>query len=162
MLKIETTMGDITVELYEEDAPITARNFLKYLEDGHYNGTIFHRVIDGFMIQGGGFDEFFRNLPTISPIKNEAANGRKNKRGTLAMARTSDVHSATAQFFINTVDNNFLDYKDDSPAGFGYCVFGEVTEGTNVIDKIQKVQTGTRGHHRDVPEQNIKIISISK
>ena len=160
MIKIKTTLGDITIELDEERAPITCQNFIKYVENGHYNGTIFHRVIDNFMIQGGGFDESFRQLPTMKPIINEANNGLQNKRGTIAMARTSDINSATAQFFINVADNDFLDHQDNTPQGFGYCVFGKVIDGMDVVDKIKSVKTTTRGPHQDVPEKNITMLSV--
>lgn len=153
-------MGDITLELDEENTPVTANNFLKYVENGHYNNTIFHRVIDGFMIQGGGFNESFQQIPTMAPIINEAEKGNKNKKGSVAMARTSDVNSATAQFFINVADNSFLDHRDKSPQGYGYCVFAQVIEGMDVVDNIRKVQTGKRGQHDDVPLQNVTIISV--
>ncbi len=160
MIKIQTSMGDITLELDEENTPVTANNFLKYVENGHYNNTIFHRVIDGFMIQGGGFNESFQQIPTMAPIINEAEKGNKNKKGSVAMARTSDVNSATAQFFINVADNSFLDHRDKSPQGYGYCVFAQVIEGMDVVDNIRKVQTGKRGQHDDVPLQNVTIISV--
>jgi peptidyl-prolyl cis-trans isomerase B (cyclophilin B) len=153
-------MGDITLELDEENTPVTANNFLKYVENGHYNNTIFHRVIDGFMIQGGGFNESFQQIPTMAPIINEAEKGNKNKKGSVAMARTSDVNSATAQFFINVADNSFLDHRDKSPQGYGYCVFAQVIEGMDVVDNIRKVQTAKRGQHDDVPLQNVTIISV--
>jgi len=162
MVLIKTSKGDIKVKLFEEEAPISAKNFLQYVEDGHYNGTIFHRVIKGFMVQGGGFTEDFQQKPTKAPIKNEADNGLKNKRGTLAMARTQVIDSATSQFFINVVDNHFLDHKAKSPSGYGYCVFGEVVEGMDVVDQIRDVQTGRRGPHGDVPVEAIKIIEVSK
>lgn len=160
MIKMKTSFGDILIELDEGKAPITCQNFLKYVENGHYNGTIFHRVIDNFMIQGGGFDQSFRQLPTMKPIINEANNGLSNKRGTIAMARTSDINSATAQFFINVADNDFLDYQNDSPEGFGYCVFGKVVDGMDVVDKIKSSKTKSKGSYQDVPEQNITIISV--
>ena len=162
MLKMKTSMGDIEIELDEKNAPVTVGNFLKYVETGHYNGSIFHRVIDGFMIQGGGFDESFRQLPTMPPIINEADNGKKNIKGSLAMARTSEVNSATAQFFINVADNDFLDHRDKTPQGYGYCVFGQVVKGMDVIDKIKKVPTARRAPHDDVPVKNVKIISVEK
>ncbi len=158
MVVLKTTAGDIRIELDEKNAPITAANFLQYVRDGFYNGTIFHRVIDGFMIQGGGFDENFKQKATREPIKNEAANQVSNKRGTIAMARTQVVDSATAQFFINVVDNDFLDFRAPTPQHFGYCVFGRVTEGMDVVDKIRKVKTGHRGMHSDVPVENVVIL----
>ncbi|OGV50688.1 MAG: peptidylprolyl isomerase [Lentisphaerae bacterium GWF2_52_8] len=161
MLTIKTSMGDMKVELFEKEAPVTTANFLKYVSKGHYTNTIFHRVIKDFMVQGGGYDSDFNEKDTLPPIKNEAANGLKNKRGTLSMARTSDVHSATAQFFINTVDNGFLDYQNPSPRGFGYCVFGEVVEGLDVLDKIRAVETGSHGPHDDVPQEPVEIHEIS-
>lgn len=160
MVIIKTTAGDITVKLFEEDAPITVKNFLQYVDNGHYEGTIFHRVIDGFMIQGGGFTPDFKQKQTGKPIKNEAGNGLKNKRGTLAMARTSVIDSATSQFFINVTDNAFLDHRDESPQGFGYCVFGEVVEGMDVVDKIKSVETGRRGPMGDVPIETIEISEV--
>jgi len=160
-VKLETSMGDIVIELNEEKAPKSVANFLSYVEDGHYTGTVFHRVIEGFMIQGGGFDEEFAQKPTKAPIDNEANNGLSNKRGTLAMARTNDPHSATAQFFINVVDNNFLDFQSESGAAWGYAVFGEVVEGMDVIDEIRVVATGNRGFHQDVPNENVLIKSAT-
>ena len=158
MVVLKTTAGDICIELDEKNAPITTANFLQYVRDGFYNGTIFHRVIDGFMIQGGGFDENFKQKATREPIKNEASNQVSNKRGTIAMARTSVVDSATAQFFINVVDNDFLDFRAPTPQHFGYCVFGRVTEGMDVVDKIRKVKTGHKGMHSDVPVENVVIL----
>ncbi len=160
MVTIKTSMGDIVVELFEKEAPVSVANFLKYIADGHYSGTIFHRVIDNFMIQGGGFDAAFRQRPTMPPIKNEAGNGLRNLRGTLAMARTPQVDSATCQFFINVADNAFLDHKDDTPEGFGYCVFAQVSEGLDVVDKIKAVKTGQKGPHRDVPVENVIINEV--
>ena len=160
MVTIKTSKGDIKVELFEQEAPETVKNFLGYVDDGHYNGTIFHRVIDNFMIQGGGFDAFFTQLPTKAPVKNEADNRLKNEIGTLAMARTSDVHSATSQFFINVADNDFLNYTASTPQGFGYCVFGRVTEGMDVVNEIKGVVTGQRGPHGDVPVENVVIEEI--
>ncbi len=159
---IKTTLGDIKVELYPEKAPLTVQNFLDYVNDGHYNNTIYHRVIDGFMIQGGGFDKDFEQKPTKKPIKNEADNGLKNERGTLAMARTSEVNSASSQFFINIVNNDFLDFKSKAPHEYGYCVFGKVIDGMDVVDKMRKVKTGTKGPHRDVPMENIEILSAKQ
>jgi cyclophilin family peptidyl-prolyl cis-trans isomerase len=157
---IKTNFGDITVELDEKAAPKTVDNFLTYALDGFFNGTIFHRVIPGFMIQGGGFTPDFVQKPTRAPIKNEAANGLMNTKGTLAMARTSDVDSATAQFFINTVDNAFLDHKRKTTDGYGYCVFGWVTEGMDVVGKIEKVATTQKGMHSDVPANPVIIESV--
>ena len=158
MITVKTNFGDITIELFEKESPITTANFLEYVRSGFYNNTIFHRVIPGFMIQGGGFDTDFVQKPTNKPIKNEAANQVSNKRGTLAMARTQVVDSATCQFFINLVDNDFLDYKAPVPQYYGYCVFGKVTSGMEVVDKIAAVQTGSRGMHRDVPTENVVIL----
>ena len=158
---IDTNMGTITLELNEEKAPETVRNFVKYAEDGHYDGTIFHRVIDGFMIQGGGFTKAMNQKPTREPIRNEAMNGLKNERGTIAMARTMVVDSATSQFFINLVDNAFLDFSSPTPQGFGYAVFGKVIDGMNVVDSIAKVKTGFSGPHQNVPEEPIVIQKIT-
>jgi len=158
MVVLKTSLGDIKIELDEKAAPVTAANFLQYVRDGFYNGTNFHRVIDGFMIQGGGFDRNFVQKPTRAPIKNEAANQLPNKRGTIAMARTQVVDSATAQFFINVVDNDFLNFRAPTPQHFGYCVFGRVTEGMDVVDKIRQVKTGNRGMHSDVPVENVVIL----
>ena len=158
---IDTSMGTITLELNEEKAPETVRNFVKYAEDGHYDGTIFHRVIDGFMIQGGGFTKAMNQKPTREPIRNEAMNGLKNERGTIAMARTMIVDSATSQFFINLVDNSFLDFSSPTPQGFGYAVFGKVVDGMSVVDSIAKVKTGFSGPHQNVPEEAIVIKKIT-
>ncbi len=158
-IKMETSKGTLTIELFPEQAPITVENFLQYVDDNYYTDTIFHRVIGSFMIQGGGFTADLEQKETRDPIKNEAANGLSNKCGTLAMARTGVVDSATGQFFINVVDNNFLDYKDDSAQGFGYCVFGEVIEGLDVIDEIKKVKTANQGHYQDVPVEPVVILS---
>ncbi|HEX6632412.1 MAG TPA: peptidylprolyl isomerase [Usitatibacter sp.] len=154
---VHTNLGTIRLELYPAKAPKTVENFLQYVKDGHYNGTIFHRVIDGFMIQGGGFDKDMRQKPTQAPIKNEAANGLKNDKYTIAMARTSDPNSASAQFFINVKDNDFLNYTAPTTQGWGYAVFGKVTEGQDVVDKIAKVATGNRGMHQNVPSQPVVI-----
>jgi len=159
---INTSMGDIEVELFKEKAPLTVANFLMYVDKGFYNGTIFHRVIGNFMIQGGGFTPGMIEKKTLSPVKNEAANGLSNKAGTVAMARTVDVHSATAQFFINVVDNPFLDYKSPTDQGYGYCVFGRVTRGIDVVDKIRKVQTGNCGFFQDVPVKDVVIYKVTK
>ena len=156
-VKLTTNHGAITLKLDAEKAPKTVANFISYVEAGHYNNTIFHRVIKNFMIQGGGMEPGMNQKATQAPIENEAANGLKNKRGSIAMARTSDPHSATAQFFINTVDNDFLDFKSPSGQGWGYCVFGEVTEGMDVVDKIRAVATGNKGFHQDVPKEDVVI-----
>ena len=158
---IETSMGTITLSLNAEKAPETVANFVKYAKDGHYDGTIFHRVIDGFMIQGGGFTKDMNQKPTREPIRNEAMNGLKNKRGTIAMARTMVVDSATSQFFINLVDNEFLDFQNPTPQGFGYAVFGEVTDGLSVVDAIAKVKTGFAGPHQNVPETAVVIKKVT-
>jgi cyclophilin family peptidyl-prolyl cis-trans isomerase len=155
-IRFETSLGDFTVELFEDDAPISAKNFLDYAAAGHFDGTLFHRVIPGFVIQGGGLKQDMSEKPTRAPIKNEATNGLKNRRGTLSMARTSDPHSATSQFFVNLVDNAFL---DPGRGGAGYAVFGCVTEGMDVIDKIAKVKTGNKGMHQDVPVDNVVVKS---
>ena len=157
MIKLHTNFGVIALELDAEKAPETVKNFLTYAEAGHYDNTIFHRVIDGFMIQGGGFGPGMKEKKTRSPIKNEADNGLKNERYTIAMARTSDPHSASAQFFINVADNAFLDFKMPSGNGWGYCVFGKVVEGTDVVDKIKGVKTGSTGFHQDVPKEDVII-----
>lgn len=159
---IKTTLGNITVELYEDKAPLSVRNFLQYVKDGHYNHTIFHRVIDGFMIQGGGFSADMKQKSVRAPIQNEADNGLLNKRGTLAMARTGEVNSATAQFFINVVDNPFLDFKAKNPREYGYAVFGKVTEGMDVVDAIKKVKTGTKGPFENVPVETVEIIEAKQ
>ena len=158
---IETSMGTITLELDDAKAPETVANFVKYAKDGHYDGTIFHRVIDGFMIQGGGFTKDMNQKETRKPIRNEAMNGLKNLRGTIAMARTMVVDSATSQFFINLVDNGFLDFQSPTPQGFGYAVFGKVTDGMSVVDAIAKVKTGFAGPHQNVPETAIVIKKIT-
>ena len=162
MVIIKTSLGDIKVKLAADKAPLTTANFLAYVDDGHYNGTIFHRVIDGFMIQGGGFDRNMRQKPAKAPIKNEAANGLQNKRGTLAMARTMVVDSATSQFFINVKDNAFLDFRSPDPQGFGYCVFGEVVEGMDVVDQIKGVRTGMKAGMQDVPLETVEIIAVTR
>lgn len=156
-VRLTTTLGDITLALDAEKAPQTVENFLSYVRDGHYTNTLFHRVIKGFMIQGGGFEPGLRQKSTRAPIANEAANGLGNARYTIAMARTADPHSATAQFFINVADNDFLNHTSPSGQGWGYCVFGEVTEGTEVVDSIVKVRTVKNGFHSDVPEEDIVI-----
>lgn len=156
-VKLTTSMGVVTVELNKEKAPVSTENFVKYVEAGHYNGTIFHRVIDGFMVQGGGFTKDMQQKPVQAPIKNEAANGLKNDLYTLAMARTGVRDSATAQFFINVKQNDFLNYRDESPQGWGYAVFGKVVEGQEVVDKIRKVATGSAGMHQNVPLEPVVI-----
>ncbi len=157
---METTKGTITIELDRTKAPVTVANFLQYVDDGFYAGTIFHRVMPEFMIQGGGFTPGMNRKPTRRPIKNEAKNGLKNKRGTIAMARTGDPHSATAQFFINVVDNAALDYP--SRDGWGYCVFGKVVDGMDVVDKIKSVETGTEGQYKNVPKEDVIIKSVKR
>lgn len=159
MIIFKTSLGDIKINLDFEKAPTTAQNFQKYAEDGFYNGTIFHRVIKGFMVQGGGFSPGLNEKESRETIKNEASNGLSNKRGTLAMARTNEPHSASAQFFVNLVDNTFLDFKNESVQGWGYCVFGEVVEGMDIVDKMTLVDTGRMGHHDDVPKEDILIES---
>ncbi len=159
-VNIKTSMGDIVVELDRKRAPVTVENFLGYVKEGFYNGTLFHRVIPGFMIQGGGMEPGMKQKTTRSPIRNEATNGLKNKTGTIAMARTSVVDSATSQFFINCQDNAFLDHKDTSAQGYGYAVFGQVIEGMDVVRKIEKAPTGTKGMYRDVPVEDILILSV--
>ncbi|WP_294502334.1 peptidylprolyl isomerase [uncultured Victivallis sp.] len=160
MITLKTSKGDIKINLFEEEAPITTKNFLDYIDSGFYKGTIFHRVIPGFMVQGGGFSTDFVQKPTNDPITNEADNQLSNRRGTIAMARTNIVDSATSQFFINLVDNDFLDFKAPTPQHFGYCVFGEVVEGMDVVDAIAAVPTGSRGMHRDVPTENVVILDV--
>ncbi len=159
-VRLKTSLGEITVELDEKNAPKTVDNFLQYALDGFYDGTIFHRVIPNFMIQGGGMTPKMEQKETRAPVKNEATNGLTNLRGMLAMARTSDVDSATAQFFINLVDNHFLNHKSRSAEGFGYCVFGWVTEGMEVVDEIAKVPTGRVGYHDDVPKSPVVIEAV--
>ena len=158
---LETTKGKIVLQLDAKKAPVTVGNFKDYVESGHYDGTIFHRVIPGFMIQGGGFTPDMRQKPVKDPIKNEADNGLKNKRGTIAMARTPTPHSATAQFFINTEDNSFLDHKSKDIKGWGYAVFGKVIEGMDVVDSIASVKTGIKGGHRDVPVEPVVILKAT-
>ncbi|MGB8434284.1 MAG: peptidylprolyl isomerase [Burkholderiales bacterium] len=157
MVKLITNMGTITLDLDAERAPETVKNFLQYVKDGHYDNTVFHRVIDGFMIQGGGFEPGMRQKPTRAPVANEAKNGLKNDHGTVAMARTGDPHSASAQFFINIADNAFLNHTAPTPQGWGYCVFGRVTEGMDVVEKIKAVRTGSKGMHKDVPVEDVVI-----
>jgi peptidyl-prolyl cis-trans isomerase B (cyclophilin B) len=159
---LDTSKGKIVLELYADKAPQSVTNFLTYTDAGFYDGTIFHRVIPGFMIQGGGFTAEMQQKEVRSPIHNEADNGLRNDRGTIAMARTSDPHSATAQFFINTVDNDFLNHKSKSPQGWGYAVFGRVVEGIDVVDEISRVKTVSRGMHQDVPAEPVVIISAKR
>ncbi|MFO1214900.1 MAG: peptidylprolyl isomerase [Burkholderiaceae bacterium] len=161
-VEMETSAGTVRIELDDERAPDSVRNFLEYVNKGHYDGTVFHRVIKGFMIQGGGFDAQMNQKPTAAPIRNEAGNGLKNKRYTLAMARTSAPHSATAQFFINAADNGFLDFTSESPQGWGYAVFGRVVQGSEVIDAIEAVRTGNRGGHADVPVEPVTIVRATE
>lgn len=162
MVKLETNLGDITIELNAEKAPITAANFLSYVDDGFYDGTIFHRVIKGFMVQGGGFDENMTQKSTKSPIKNEANNGLANDHYTIAMARTSAPDSATGQFFINGNNNDFLNHTAPTGSGWGYCVFGKVIEGMDIVDKISQVKTGNKNGHQDVPVDNVVIKKASR
>lgn len=162
MVVISTSKGDIHLKLHSEETPITTENFLKYVRSGFYNDTIFHRVIDNFMIQGGGLKADMEQKTPEEPIKNEAKGAKPNKRGTIAMARTMDPHSATAQFFINVADNGFLNYTGDHTQGFGYCVFGEVVEGMDVVDAIAKVKTGQRMGHGDVPLEEVSILEVKE
>ena len=160
-VQMETSAGTLRIELDEANAPLSSANFLAYVNSGHYDGTVFHRVIKGFMLQGGGFEPDMKQKPTLATIRNEANNGIKNKRYTLAMARTGDPHSATAQFFINTVDNAFLDFKAENSQGWGYAVFARVVEGTDVVDTIEKARTGRKGGHDDVPLEDVLITKAS-
>ncbi len=159
---LKTSKGDITVELFQDKAPVSVKNFLSYVDDKAYDGTIFHRVIKGFMVQGGGMTADMHEKSSKPPIKNEAANGLKNKRGTLAMARTPEIDSATCQFFINLVDNTFLDHQEGDPEKFGYAVFGKVVAGMDVVDAIAAVPTGSKGMHRDVPREPVTIVSVTR
>ncbi len=159
MIRFETSLGDFTIELFEKEAPVTTQNFLEYVDAGHFDGTVFHRVIPGFVIQGGGMTADMKQKPTRAPIRNEADNGLKNRRGTLSMARTNDPHSATSQFFVNLVDNAFL---DPGRGGAGYAVFGCVTEGMSVVDAIAKVRTGRKGMHEDVPLEPVVVKSAKR
>jgi len=160
-VNLKTSMGDITLELDDKKAPESTKNFLAYVKAGHYDGTIFHRVMDNFMIQGGGFNDKMVQKPTKATIKNEADNGLKNNKYTIAMARTSDPHSASAQFFINVADNDFLNFSSPTERGWGYAVFGKVTAGTDVVDKIKKVKTGNNGFHQNVPLEPVTILKAS-
>ncbi|MDR2508482.1 MAG: peptidyl-prolyl cis-trans isomerase [Candidatus Accumulibacter sp.] len=157
MVRLHTSLGIIDIELYADKAPETVKNFLAYVESGHYDKTIFHRVIDGFMIQGGGFESGMKQKPCNDPIKNEADNGLRNETYTIAMARTKAPHSATAQFFINVADNAFLNYRAPDPSNWGYCVFGKVIDGHDVVDKIRNVPTGNANLHQDVPKEDVVI-----
>lgn len=161
MITFHTSMGDITLTLFTDKAPKTVENFLRYANEGFFDGTIFHRIIPNFMVQGGGMTVDMEQKETHAPIDNEANNGVANKRGTIAMARTNDPHSATAQFFINSVDNDFLDFKSETMNGWGYCAFGEVTDGMDVVDAMAGVKTGNHGFHQDVPEEPIIINSVT-
>lgn len=161
MITLHTNFGDINIELDFEKAPKSAANFLQYCKDDHYTGTIFHRVIDGFMIQGGGMDKDMNELPTRDPIENEADNGLANEAGTLAMARTMDPHSATAQFFINVSNNSFLNHSGKNSQGWGYAVFGRVTDGMDVVNEIKSVKTGNYGYHQDVPVETVVIERVT-
>ena len=161
-VEMETSKGKIVIELFPAKAPVTVKNFLNYVDTKFYDGTIFHRVIQNFMIQGGGFSANMQKKATLPPVKNEADNGLKNNRGAIAMARTRDPHSATAQFFINTVDNTFLNYKSKTISGWGYAVFGKVIQGMQVVDAISKVETGTKGPFRNVPKTTVEIIQVRK
>jgi peptidyl-prolyl cis-trans isomerase B (cyclophilin B) len=157
MVELHTNHGVIKLELDAEKAPKSVENFLNYVKAGHYDNTVFHRVIDGFMIQGGGFEPGMKQKPTAEPINNEANNGLKNVNGSVAMARTNDPHSATAQFFINVNDNDFLNHSSPTPQGWGYAVFGKVVEGMDIVEKIKKVKTGSKGFHQDVPADDVVI-----
>jgi len=156
-VQMDTSAGTLRIELDDQKAPLSTANFLSYVNKGHYDGTVFHRVINGFMVQGGGFEPGMKQKPTDAPIRNEANNGLKNKRHTLAMARTSDPHSASAQFFVNTVDNDFLDFRSENAQGWGYAVFGRVVQGAEVLDKIENMRTGRKGMHDDVPLEDVRI-----
>jgi cyclophilin family peptidyl-prolyl cis-trans isomerase len=162
VVEIQTNKGSFRAELWPQQAPKTVENFLAYVEKDHYAGLIFHRVINGFMIQGGGMDPQMQPKATESPVENEACAEAPNKRGTLAMARTNDPHSATSQFFVNLVDNDFLDHKDDTPRGYGYCVFGQVVDGMDVVDEIAAVQTSRHGPYDDVPAEPVIIESVQR
>lgn len=161
-VQLETSAGTLRIELDEAKAPLCTANFLAYVNSGHYDGTIFHRVIKGFMLQGGGFDATMKQKPTLPPIQNEANNGLKNKRYTLSMARTNDPHSATSQFFLNVTDNAFLDFKAENASGWGYAVFGQVVSGMDVVDSIEKVRTGRKGMHDDVPLEDVLIVKATE
>ncbi|MBQ4862598.1 peptidylprolyl isomerase [Pseudoalteromonas sp. MMG013] len=161
MVVLHTNFGEISIKLFAEEAPATVENFLNYAKSGFYDGTIFHRVIDGFMVQGGGFTSGMEQKTVQSPIQNEATNGLSNKTGTLAMARTPDPHSATAQFFINVNNNDFLNFSSETSQGWGYCVFAEVVEGMDIVEKIKNVATGSSGFHQDVPLEDVLIEKVT-
>ena len=161
-VQMETSAGTLRMELDDEKAPLSVANFLEYAKKGHFDNTVFHRVIKGFMLQGGGFEPGMKQKPTAAPVDNEANNGLKNRKYTLAMARTSDPHSATAQFFINCVDNDFLDFRAENAQGWGYAVFGRVVEGMDVVDSIEKVRTGRKGFHDDVPVDDVLITRVTE
>lgn len=161
MIKMQTNLGEITLELFEDKAPETCKNFLEYVTAGFYDGTVFHRVIRGFMIQGGGFQPGMQQKPTRGPVKNEADNGIGNTTGSIAMARTPDPHSATAQFFINVNDNDFLNFRSPTASGWGYCVFGRVVDGMDTVRAIEKVATGSKAGHQDVPNDDVVIESVT-
>lgn len=162
MIRFKTSLGDFTIELFPKEAPVTVENFEKYVDDGHFDGTTFHRVVPGFVIQGGGLTPDFSQKKTRPPIENEAHNGLKNQRGSLSMARTSDIGSATSQFFVNLKDNDFLDHKSKSPSQYGYAVFAKVTEGMDVVDKIAAVSTGRRKGFDDAPLEDVLIVSAQR
>jgi peptidyl-prolyl cis-trans isomerase B (cyclophilin B) len=161
-VQMETSAGSLRIELDDEKAPKSVENFLAYVKAGHYDGTVFHRVIKGFMVQGGGFEPGMKQKSTLAPIPNEANNGLKNKKYTLAMARTNDPHSATAQFFINATDNTFLDFRAENAQGWGYAVFGRVVDGIDIVDKIEAVKTGRKGFHDDVPLEDVTIVRVTE
>jgi cyclophilin family peptidyl-prolyl cis-trans isomerase len=162
MIRFSTSLGDIDIELFPKEAPKSAENFLKYVDDGFFDGLIFHRIVPGFVIQGGGLTPDFKQKTNRPPIENEATNGLKNKRGTLSMARTSDINSATSQFFVNLKDNDFLDHKSKSPSQYGYAVFGQVTKGMDVVDKIAAVETGRKKGYDDAPLEDVVIVSARR
>jgi peptidyl-prolyl cis-trans isomerase B (cyclophilin B) len=159
---LKTSLGDITIKLEDEATPLTTQNFLDYVNEGFYNGTVFHRVIDRFMIQGGGFEPEMQQKNPKNPIRNEAKSGLKNAIGTISMARTNDPHSATAQFFINVANNDFLDFKSETPDGFGYCAFGKVIDGMDIVNQISKSQTTRKAGHSDVPVEDIILVSVEQ
>ena len=161
-VQMDTSAGTLRIELDEVKAPLSTANFLAYVHSGHYDGTVFHRVIKGFMLQGGGFEADMKQKGTLAPIQNEANNGVKNKRYTLSMARTSDPHSATSQFFVNVADNAFLDFKAENASGWGYAGFGRVVSGREVVDAIEKVKTGRKGFHDDVPQEDVVILKAAE
>lgn len=162
MIRMQTNFGPITLELFDDKAPKTCENFRRYVREGFYDGTIFHRVIDGFMVQGGGMEPGMNEKPTHEPIENEADSGVENARGTIAMARTMEPHSATSQFFINVNDNTFLNHRGKTPDGWGYCAFGKVVEGMDVVDRIRKVDTTSKGFHQDVPAEDVVIEKVEE